>query len=158
MTKDQAILFLFALVMVAAATAMLRKRQEVTSPPIAIYWLLPQGFLVGVVAGAVGAGGGFLIVPALALVAGLQMPQAVATSLAVIALNSLFGFASDLWAGVEVPWTALLPLTTCAFAGLLGGMHWGKHLPAAKLRPAFAVFLLIVAAAIVAVESLSNPV
>jgi uncharacterized membrane protein YfcA len=99
-------------------------------------------FPVGVLTGIAGVGGGFLIVPALVLLAGLPMKDAVGTSLVVIALNSAAAFAG--YAGrVEVPWALLAAFTLVAIAGITGGAALVRFVPQAALKRAFAAFLLV---------------
>lgn len=134
-------------VMVAAAVSMLAGRRDdgeaAARRPLPV--LLAAGVGVGMLTGFVGIGGGFLIVPALVLLAGLPMKQAVGTSLVVIAMNSAAGFAG--YAGtVAVPWGFLAAFTACAVVGILLGTRLVRHVSAATLRRGFAVFLLAVAA------------
>jgi uncharacterized membrane protein YfcA len=107
--------------------------------------LLAAGLAVGTLTGFVGIGGGFLIVPALVLLAGLPMKQAVGTSLVVIAMNSAAGFAGH--AGtVAIPWRFLLGFTLFAVLGILAGTRLVRHVPERALKRGFAIFLLAVAA------------
>lgn len=97
---------------------------------------------VGGLTDLVGVGGGFLIVPALVLLVGLPMKQAVGTSLLVIALNSLVGFAGYL-GHVEVPWVSLGIFTAIAVVGILLGT-WASHFVSqATLKAAFSGFLVV---------------
>ena len=133
-------------VMVAAAVSMLAGRRDdgaTVRRPLPV--LLAAGVGVGMLTGFVGIGGGFLIVPALVLLGGLPMKQAVGTSLVVIAMNSAAGFAG--YAGtVAVPWGFLAAFTACAVVGILLGTRLVRHVSAGALRRGFAVFLLAVAA------------
>lgn len=131
----------FALMMLVTAAAMLRGRAEppagATSGPFPLGRMLALGAGVGVVSGLVGAGGGFLIVPALSLVGGLPLKRAIATSLFVIALQSFAGFAGHIGhAALDAPLLALV--TIAAMVGLLAGLRVGKRLPAQHLRRGFA--------------------
>jgi len=141
-------LLLFALVMLLAAGFMFRGRpQAVGAAPRPAWWLLAaQGAAVGLVTGLVGVGGGFLIVPALALLGGLPMPLAVGTSLVIIALNSLVGFAEYLGVlsafdlrldGGLIAWFVVI-----GAAGSLLGRRLGARVPQRALQRAFALFLL----------------
>jgi len=94
------------------------------------------------VTGLVGAGGGFLIVPALVLFAGLEMKTAIGTSLAVIAVNSLVGFVGEAQASSNIQWSLILTITVIAIAGILVGGALGKMVSGAKLKPAFGWFIL----------------
>jgi uncharacterized membrane protein YfcA len=105
------------------------------------------GFGVGALSGLVGVGGGFLIVPALVLLAGVPMASAVGTSLAVIALNSFTGFARYLGVlehqSLELDWPVLLSVAGVGIAGSFAGHRLGRRLPQAMLRRAFGVFLVV---------------
>ncbi|TWW08717.1 UPF0721 transmembrane protein, partial [Planctomyces bekefii] len=122
--KDQLVMIVFATVMVAASLSMIRSRAPSTGSDREkgqSVQLVLWGFLVGAVAGFVGAGGGFLIIPALVTLGGIPMTVALPTSLFIIATNSLVAFAGDLWAGTSVDWILLAATTTAAFVGLLMG-------------------------------------
>lgn len=150
-------LTLFALVMLVAAYFMLRGRlpgvsgtlsrhvEKRSSLPVALIAL--QGVAVGALTGLVGVGGGFLIVPALVLLIRIPMKQAVGTSLAVITLNALAGFLGYI-GQVEVRWGLMSAFGAMAIAGILLGTVLVRFVPQGALRQAFAVFLLLVAAAI----------
>jgi uncharacterized membrane protein YfcA len=113
-----------------------------------------RGFGVGLLTGFVGAGGGFLLVPALALVERLPMKRAVATSLFVIAANSLFGFATDLVAGRTVEWPFLLTFTGLASIGILIGIRIARLLTENRVRNFFGWFLVLIAAIVTLAETL----
>ena len=137
-------LTLLALVMLAAAVSMLRGRgrQDAArdaTPRFGLLVLVALG--VGVLTGLVGIGGGFLVVPALVLLAGVPMRQAVGTSLLVIAMNSASGFAGYLGA-VSLDWTFLLEFTAVSVLGALVGTALAARVPQAALKRGFAVFLL----------------
>jgi uncharacterized protein len=105
--------------------------------------LLIAGLVVGVLTGLLGVGGGFLIVPALVLFAGLPMPIAVGTSLVVIALNSFMAAAVHLQAlDVDVPLT--LAFTACSSVGAFAGFRISRRLSAHRLRRAFALLVFVV--------------
>lgn len=145
-TKGKGILLIFAILMVAAAVAMLREdRPAGVSTARRPGLMAVEGVLVGALTGLVGAGGGFLIIPALVLLAGLPMKAAVGTSLALIAAKSLIGFTGDLQAGLTPDWSLLLGFTATAVAGILIGTRFTEHIPAAHLKKGFGVFLILVA-------------
>ena len=138
-------LILLALVMLAAATAMLRTPVRAETQPAAHPLLLAlTGAAVGVLTGLVGIGGGFVIVPALTSLAGLSMAEAVGTSLSVITVNSASGFVGTL-GHVSIPWRDTAIVAVSAVAGILIGNAVGKRVPAAQLKRFFAIFLLAVA-------------
>jgi uncharacterized membrane protein YfcA len=138
----------FASVMLLAAWRMLRggvlKRQDHVAPRAAI---VAGGTGVGLLSGLVGVGGGFLIVPALVLLAGVPMGSAVGTSLAVIAMNSFAGFARYLPVleaeGLEPDWSILVVIAAVGMLGSLAGHRLGRRLPQSTLRKVFGAFLVV---------------
>jgi uncharacterized protein len=140
-------LALFAGVMLVAAWRMLQSAPLAASSsephPLAV---VAGGTAVGVLSGLVGVGGGFLIVPALVLLAAVPMSSAVGTSLAVIAMNSFTGFAKYLHVldakGLALDWRTLLLVAGIGIAGSLAGSRLGRGLPQATLRRIFGVFLV----------------
>jgi uncharacterized membrane protein YfcA len=139
----------FAVMMVATAAAMLRGRRSRTDRPVPhelpVGRVLLDGVVVGLVTGLVGAGGGFLVVPALALLGGLPMATAVGTSLLVIAMKSTAGLLGYLHS-VHIDWGLALAVTVAAVAGsLLGSRLAGKASPD-TLRKTFGWFVLAMAA------------
>jgi uncharacterized membrane protein YfcA len=142
------LLLAFALMMVATAIAMLRGRKKKPGhahTELPVFRVVLDGAVVGLVTGLVGAGGGFLVVPALALLGGLSMPVAVGTSLLVIAMKSFAGVAGYL-ATVEVDWAMVGAITGAAVVGtILGGLLIAR-IPADSLRRAFGWFVLAMGA------------
>lgn len=138
-----ALLVTFALVMLVTAVAMLRGRAVTAEGPrpLALARVLLLGAAVGLVSGLVGAGGGFLIVPALTLFGGLTMRDAVGTSLFVIALQSFAGFAGHI-GHVELDWTLAGIVTAAAVLGTTGGAFFGRAVSADALRRGFAWLVL----------------
>jgi uncharacterized protein len=137
------LLILFAGVMLVTATAMLRPRSPAAEEPrtLALGRALMLGAAVGVLSGLVGAGGGFLIVPALTLFGGLSMREAIGTSLFVIALQSFAGFAGHI-AHVELDWMLVAVVTGGAVAGTLIGAFAGKRVSPDNLRRGFAWLII----------------
>ena len=141
-------LVLFGVVMLAAAGAMLKGRAGLAAgrPPRSVGAVAALGASVGVMTGLVGVGGGFLIVPALVLLMGLDMRLAVGTSLSIIVLNSLTGFVTYLdvlaEAGSVIDWRLVGTFAAIGIAGSLVGARLSQRLPQAALRRGFAVFLL----------------
>lgn len=115
--------------------------------------IVAAALAIGVISGLVGAGGGFLVVPALALLVGFSMPAAVGTSLLVVAMQSASGFVSHILT-VDVDWATLGSLTGLAMLGTIGGTLLGTKIPAANLKRAFGVFVLFMAAFVLAQEYL----
>ena len=139
-------LALLSIVMLVAAVSMLRGRREPSAAAVAPpRWalLVPVALGVGLLTGVVGIGGGFLVVPALVLLARVPMRQAVGTSLLVIAMNSVAGFAGYLGA-VNVDWTFLAGFTAAAVVGAVVGSALVARVPQAALKRGFAAFLLLV--------------
>ncbi len=133
---------------VGDAPSTLRRRGRVTDSRRAV-GVVALGVAVGTLTGFVGAGGGFLIVPALTLVAGLPMAQAVGTSLLVISLQSAAGLAGHLH-GTTVPWSLALAVTTAAVLGSLVGARLASSVPQPTLRRAFGVMVLVMGAVVLA--------
>ena len=140
-------LALLAVVMLGAAVSMLRggtraiEGESTSSPRLGL--IAPVALGVGVLTGLVGIGGGFLVVPALVLLAGVPMKEAVGTSLLVIAMNSASGFVGYLGT-VELEWGFLAGFTSIAVLGALGGTALAARVPQRTLKRIFAVFLLVV--------------
>lgn len=145
----------FAVIMIAAALAMLRGRRELADESagrLPVAKILLQGAAVGGISGLVGAGGGFLLVPALALLGGLPMPVAVGTSLVVISMQSFAGLAGHL-ATEPIDWRLAGMVTGAAVAGsIVGGLAVSRVNPTA-LRQAFGWFVLVMAAVVLAREA-----
>lgn len=135
----------FAVMMVATSVAMLRGRREANAPvhgDLPVGRVVLDGLVVGAVTGLVGAGGGFLVVPALALLGGLPMGVAVGTSLVVIAMKSLGGLAGYL-GSVSLDWTLVAAVTVTAVLGSLAGSRLAGHVPEKALRRGFGWFVLV---------------
>ncbi len=151
---DGSILLLaFTVVMVATGIAMIRRRR-VCEPParaMPIGKVLLIGLAVGMVTGTVGAGGGFLVVPALALLGGLPMPVAVGTSLLVITMNSAAGLAGHV-STVPIDWTVAGAITAAAVLGSLLGTRLTVRVDPGALRRAFGWFVLLMASVILGEE------
>lgn len=159
-SRDQGILILFAVLMVAAAVAMLRPskhadedRDAMHKPRLAL--IAVEGLVVGVLTGLVGAGGGFLIIPALVHLAKMPMKKAVGASLIIIAAKSLTGFVGDLQGASEVNWPLLLGVSGLAIVGSFVGVALSSRISGAKLKPAFGVLVLVMGSAILVGEVIS---
>ncbi|MDO5678248.1 MAG: sulfite exporter TauE/SafE family protein [Propionibacteriaceae bacterium] len=140
------LMLLFAVMMIATAVAMLRGRRNKASAEekeqLPMGKIIIEGLVVGMVTGLVGAGGGFLVVPALALLGGLPMPVAVGTSLLVISMKSFAGLAGYLTT-VSIPWPLVLGVTGTAILGALLGARLTRVVPEKALRKGFGVFVLV---------------
>lgn len=152
---ERVLLTMFASVVVVASLAMMRRRplaSAVDPRSIPLAKIIVVGAALGFFTGVMGVGGGFLLVPALVLLCGMDVKLAVGTSLLIIAVNSLGGFLG--FAAHETfPWRVTLTVAALNAAGSLVGERIGKRLPSQRLRPAFGVFLLIVGVVMV-VENL----
>ena len=129
-------------------------RPASSQPPVkvSVPLVVLEGAVIGVLTGVVGAGGGFAIVPALAVFARLPMRVAVGTSLTIIAAKSLFGFLGDVAVESSFDWGLLLAFTALAVVGILLGSRLGRLVPGTRLRPAFGWFVLLAAAGILVRE------
>jgi uncharacterized protein len=152
-TKNIFIMIVFALLMVAASVSMIIKTKENIAPTQTNYLQLSLiGFLVGLVTGFLGAGGGFLIIPALIFFAGLPMKQAVGTSLLIIFINSLIGFGGDVLNGITLNYQFLFSISAIAIVGMFIGTALSKKIDGEKLKPAFGWFVLVMGIYIIAKE------
>ncbi|MFG1612083.1 sulfite exporter TauE/SafE family protein [Nonomuraea wenchangensis] len=135
----------FAAMMLATAIAMIRGRRTPRGTPardeLPVLHVVAEGVAVGAVTGLVGAGGGFLVVPALVLLGGLPMGVAVGTSLLVIAMKSLAGLAGYLHS-VPIDWSLALPVTAAAVVGGLAGGSLAGRIDGQRARAAFGWFVL----------------
>lgn len=157
------LMVLFAIMMVVTAIAMIRGRKqhsqnigaaetgEHAEPQLPLVRILFDGFVVGLATGLVGAGGGFLIVPALNLLGGLTMAVAVATSLLVITMKSFAGLAGYLFS-VQLNWPIVLAFTGVAVAGSFVGVKLAGRIPEKALRKGFGFFVLVMGAFVLVQE------
>lgn len=145
----QVLLVAFALMMAATAVAMLRARPTIDTArartEIPVGKVLAEGLVVGLITGLVGAGGGFLVVPALALLGGLPMGVAVGTSLLVIAMKSLAGEIGYLFS-TSLDWPLVAAVTVAAVIGSLIGARMVARIPGDALRRGFGWFVLAMGA------------
>jgi uncharacterized membrane protein YfcA len=143
-TKRILLLGIFAVLMILASVTMIRRQGAFESEDNGYHvaGIIFQGLLIGFLTGLVGAGGGFLIIPALVLLTGIPFKAAVGTSLFIIAINSLTGFVGDVM-NYPIQWNFLLVITALAVAGILIGNKFSKKLPASQLRKSFGWLTLI---------------
>ncbi len=156
MTKSILMMLLFAILMIAASYSMIKKstKQEVETDAVQKFnypLILIEGGIVGVLTGLVGAGGGFLIIPALVILSKLPMKEAVGTSLAIIAAKSLIGFMGES-AETVMNWPIILTVTGFAVVGIFAGTYLSKKIDGAKLKPAFGWFVLVMGCYIIIKE------
>jgi uncharacterized membrane protein YfcA len=155
-TKAILLMILFAVLMVFASVSMIREKKSSNGEPegeqkFNYPLILVEGAIVGVLTGLVGAGGGFLIIPALVLLSKLPMKQAVGTSLLIIAAKSLIGFTGDL-GHFEMNWNLLLIVSGIAIAGIFLGNYLSLKIDGAKLKKGFGWFVLVMGLYIIAKE------
>lgn len=145
-TKSILMMLLFATLMVFASISMIRDAKPIVnsdSPKGFNYpMILLEGAVVGMLTGLVGAGGGFLIIPALVLFTGLPMKEAVGTSLMIIAAKSLIGFTGDI-GHFAIDWNLLFTVSGIAIAGIFFGNYLSLKIDGAKLKKGFGWFVLI---------------
>jgi uncharacterized protein len=144
-TKAVLLMTLFAVLMVFASVSMIRDKKVLSDakPAQPKYLLiLAEGLVVGVLTGLVGAGGGFLIIPALVLFTGLPMKEAVGTSLLIIAAKSLIGFTGEAEIAA-MNWTLLGSVTLIAIAGIFAGNALSRKIDGARLKTGFGWFVLV---------------
>jgi uncharacterized protein len=158
MTKSLMMLLLFAILMIAASYSMIKKGkttvEDTESPQVFNYPLiLLEGAIVGLLTGLVGAGGGFLIIPALVLLSKLPMKEAIGTSLVIIAAKSLIGFFGESSETV-IDWALIGLVTSLAVVGIFIGMALSKRIDGAKLKPAFGWFVLVMGIYIIVKETI----
>jgi len=155
-TKSVLLMLLFAVLMIAASYSMIKKDSKQASESIQpqkfnYTIILLEGFVVGLLTGLVGAGGGFLIIPALVILSKLPMKEAVGTSLVIIAAKSLIGFFGE---GGEtiIDWPFLFKISGYAIGGIFIGSFLSKKIDGAKLKPAFGWFVLLMGLYIIGKE------
>lgn len=145
-TKNIGIMLFFAIVMLVASVSMIRNKRDDKEETSEVSYNYPliiiEGVLVGVITGIVGAGGGFLIIPALVLLAKLPMKKAVATSLLIIAIKSLIGFIGDV-ENLYIDWSFLLIFTSISVVGIFLGIYLSNFIEGKKLKKGFGWFVLI---------------
>ncbi|HQW82965.1 MAG TPA: sulfite exporter TauE/SafE family protein [Ferruginibacter sp.] len=154
--RSMAIMVLFAILMLMASIAMIKGRNEnvqtETKTSVSKFVnLLLYGIMVGLATGLLGAGGGFLIIPALVLLLQMPMKKAVGTSLFIIALNSLIGFTGDI-GNININWKFLGIITTIAVTGIFIGGALAKKIDGHKLKKAFGWFVLVMGSYIIIKE------
>lgn len=157
LSKATFLMLLFGIVMFFAAYTMLKNNMqndltEDTSKSITV--IIIQLFFVGILIGLIGAGGGFLIIPALLKFAKLPMKKAIGTSLLIITINSLIGFVGDIQ-NTQIDWTFLLMFTTISVIGIFIGLYVQHFINEKMLKKIFGFFVLVMSVFILYKELLS---
>lgn len=158
-TRGMLLMLLFSLLMIAASISMIRNgtsRNQNAPAADRVFnhsLILLEGTVVGLLTGLVGAGGGFLIIPALILLSGLPMKQAVGTSLLIISGKSLIGFLGDA-TEYAMDWRLLSVVTLIALAGILAGHAMSRQVDGERLKKGFGWFVLAMGLYILSRESL----
>lgn len=152
-TKDTFLMLFFALIMIFGALSVLKKKNQETpnEEKRNLIFIGIQTFIIGIIIGLVGAGGGFLIIPSLILFAKLPMRKAVGTSLFIISMNSLVGFMGDVQ-NLVIDWMFLATFTAISVVGIFIGMYLTKYTNESQLKKIFAYFVLLMAGIILLKE------
>lgn len=151
-SKPLLMMLVFAVLMVVASISMIKTKKASTLPAkdfssMNRFLLISlEGLVVGGITGFVGAGGGFLIIPALVLLVGMPMKIAVGTSLFIIAAKSLLGFIGDIQHQAFIDWKLLFTVSGIAIIGLFIGMSLSKKVSEKTLKKGFGYFVLIMGA------------
>jgi uncharacterized membrane protein YfcA len=144
-TKNILLMLLFAILMIMASWSMIAKGktpESENSTSTNYTKVILQGTIVGMVTGLVGAGGGFLIIPALVKFLKLPIKSAIGTSLVIITLNSLLGFVGSM-SNISIDWSFLGTIAAIAIVGIFIGTYLSLKINGAKLKPAFGWFVLV---------------
>ena len=158
LTKRLLIMGVFSVIMILASLSMIRGRKEIKNitGSLRIPLTIVEGLMIGFITGLVGAGGGFLIIPALVLLTRLPMKTASGTSLFIIAINSLVGFGGDVLI-TKMDWTFLLIFTSIAIVGVFVGNQLSRRISGVALRKAFGWFTLLMGGSILFWELVAVP-
>lgn len=149
-TRRMGMFGFFAILMIPAAFSMLKQRKELpVSKNEKVNYNYPlillEGLIVGAITGMIGAGGGFLIIPALVLLANVEMKVAVGTSLIIIAFKSMLGFFLGDALTMTIDWSFLMVFTGLSFVGIFIGSYLGSFIDGEKLKKGFGYFIFAMA-------------
>jgi uncharacterized membrane protein YfcA len=150
-TKKMALMLLFSVVILLSSVSMFKKNEPVIAQKLnnTNYSLLTFiGLGVGILTGLIGAGGGFIIVPALVLFANLKIKNAVSTSMVIITVNALFGFCSDI-SQINIDWFFLIIITFISILGIILGSYLSNFVNDQSLKKNFARFIFLIALVII---------
>lgn len=156
-TRRMGMFGFFALLMIPAAFSMLKQQKETSvakNEKVTYNYplILLEGLLVGGITGIIGAGGGFLIIPALVILANVEMKIAIGTSLIIIAFKSLLGFFLGDALTMTIDWTFLMVFTGLSLVGIFIGSYLSNYIDSKKLKKAFGYFIFVMAAFIFFME------
>lgn len=156
LTKDASLMIFFSVLMVIASLKMITNKtvevEEGSEIQFNYIKLSVQGIILGIVTGIIGAGGGFLIIPALVLFAGLGMKKAIGTSLVIITINSLSGLLGDIGTGIQLNYPLVSLISGFAIVGVFIGMYLSKFIDGRNLKKGFGWFALAIAIVILSKE------
>lgn len=152
-TKSFLLMVLFAILMVAAFISMIKSRKPLLESNIEVKKWIPlvYGLALGLITGFLGAGGGFLLIPALVIFMKLPMKTAIGTSLLIIALNSLIGFLGDL-GNYSIDWKFIITVSAIATAGIFIGGYFNQKVKSETLKKGFGWFVLVMGIYIIVKE------
>lgn len=155
--KSVLIMVVFAIVMIAASVRMIKPlKEKIVNDDAKLNYIsiFTQGLFIGLVAGFVGAGGGFLIIPALLFLAKTPMKMAVGTSLFIVSVQSLIGFIGDIRPEQNLDWNLILTFTICSIIGVFIGSYLSKKIEGEKLKTGFGWFVLAMGIYIIVKETI----
>ncbi|MBU3822924.1 sulfite exporter TauE/SafE family protein [Flavobacteriaceae bacterium XHP0103] len=145
LTKDMLIMVFFSVIMLIASLSMIKNsKSKKTNSKSSYYKTFIQGLVIGTITGVIGAGGGFLYVPALVIWTNLPMKKAVGTSLVIITINSLIGFTGDMQT-LDIDWRFLLTFSLFTIFGIIIGGSLSKFISNQSLKKGFGYFTLLIA-------------
>lgn len=155
-TKNIFLLLIFAVLMILASYKMIKSSASGDTEGSDFnsnkaFLAAGEGVIVGVLTGLVGAGGGFMIIPALVNLLKVPVKTAIGTSLVIISLNSLIGFSSSIH-NVKIEWNLLISIAAIAIIGIIIGSQISKKIDGKKLKPAFGWFILVMGVYIITRE------
>ena len=146
-SKNTALMVLFSIIMFFSALSMIglkKPKLKIKERKNNILNITIEGILIGILTGLIGVGGGFIIIPALILFSGLSMQKAVGTSLMIISIKSLVGFAGDMSNSFNISWDFLFFFSFLSIIGILIGSYGGRNIKDVKLKKIFGYFVLII--------------